>query len=50
MERKLTVTVTAQGRMELGGDKFSVGELLQIGQAIIRQAEGVQVEFKKSES
>lgn len=49
MERKLTATVEDKGKLILSGDKFSVAELIQIGQAIIRQAEAVQVEFKKSE-
>ena len=48
--RELVVKVGEKGEITLDGGKFTVGELRQIGQAIIQIADGVQVEFKKSEN
>ena len=46
MERILNVNVAENGGIKLDGGKFTVGELRQIGQAIVQLADGVQVEFK----
>ena len=47
--RELIAKVDEKGNLKLEGDKFAVGELRRIGQAIIQAAEGVMVEFKQNE-
>ena len=49
MERELIIKVSEKGEIKLAGWTYSVGELRQIGQAIIQIADGVTVEFKKNE-
>ncbi len=49
MKRQLIVTVTQDGKMEISGSTFTVGEIEAIGNQIIRTVQSQQVSFQGAE-
>jgi len=46
MEREIKIIISEEGEMKIEGGKYTVGELIKVGQGIINLAQNVSINFE----